>query len=75
MNKTKFNLTKREEEALCLILKGYSNTEMAKCMSVSVHTVKAHIESIYRKFGVHNKVQAVLFAIINKIVDVNNYKI
>lgn len=75
MNKTKFNLTKREEEALSLILKGYSNTEMAKSMSVSVHTVKAHIESIYRKFGVHNKVQAVLFAIINKIVDVNNYKI
>ncbi len=75
MNKSKFNLTKREEEALSLILKGYSNTEMAKSMSVSVHTVKAHIESIYRKFGVHNKVQAVLFAIINKIVDVNNYKI
>ena len=68
--KTKL-LTKREKETLCLIIKGLSNEEIAKELVVSIHTIKAHIESIYRKFGVHNKVQAVIYAVKKQIININ----
>lgn len=49
-------LTTREKEILALIVEGKSNPEIARALIISTHTVKAHIESIYRKLGVHNKV-------------------
>ncbi len=58
-------LTQREKDTLTLIINGKSNPEIAKALNISVHTVKAHIESIYRKLGVHNKVQAAVFAILH----------
>lgn len=67
MDKT-INLTQREKEILILLKEGKSNPEIAKTLSISIHTVKAHIESIYRKFGVHNKVQAVVHAVLYKLV-------
>lgn len=70
--KTKI-LTKREKETLLYIVKGFSNEEIAETLVVSIHTVKAHIESIYRKFGVHNKVQAAIYAIQNQIIQENEY--
>lgn len=66
------NLTIREEQVLNLLLRGHSNRSMAKIMSVTSHTIKAHLESIYRKFGVHNKVQAVIYAMVNRIGDLDN---
>lgn len=66
------SLTIREEQVLNLLLRGHSNRSMAKIMSVTSHTIKAHLESIYRKFGVHNKVQAVIYAMVNRIGDLDN---
>lgn len=66
------DLTLREKEVLELIIKGYSNPQIASELFVSIHTVKAHLESIYNKFNVHSKVEATVYAIINKIVDINN---
>ncbi len=71
MSKTKKTLTAREMETLLLIIKGYSNEEIAKTLVISIHTVKAHIESIYRKFNVHNKVQAAIYSVYYKIVDID----
>lgn len=62
-------LTQREHEILLMITKGYSNSKMAEVLSISTHTVKAHIGSIYKKFGVHNKVQAAMYAVYNNIID------
>ena len=64
-------LTHREKEILDLLIKGYSNHKIAKQLVISIHTVKAHIESIYRKFGVHNKVQAAIYAVYNHIIDID----
>jgi len=50
--------TSREKEVLELIVKGYTNKDIAKNLSISEHTVKAHKEKIYSKMNVHNKVQA-----------------
>lgn len=63
-----YNLTQREEQTLALIVAGNSNPEIAKMLKISLHTVKAHTESIYRKLNVHNKVQAAVYAVINQIV-------
>ncbi len=71
MNNTMIKLTKREQELLYLLVRGYSNTKIAKKMGISIHTVKAHIESIYRKFNVHNKVQAAIYSIYKGIIDIN----
>ena len=53
-------------------MKGYSNPQIASELFVSIHTVKAHLESIYNKFNVHSKVEATVYAIVNNIVDINS---
>ncbi|MCK7488712.1 MAG: response regulator transcription factor [Bacillus subtilis] len=45
-------LTERELEVLRLLVKGKSNTEIAKDLIVSVHTAKAHVCSILQKLCV-----------------------
>ncbi len=59
------NLTEREKEVLELIIQGKSNPQIANELILSIHTVKAHLESIFKKLGVHNKVQAAVYTIIN----------
>ena len=67
----KYNLTERELEVLSLLIQGYSNEVMSEKLIVSIHTVKSHIESIYQKLSVHNKVQAAVFAVKNNIVNID----
>jgi DNA-binding NarL/FixJ family response regulator len=52
-------LTEREIEILRLIAKGLSNNEAAKVLSLSRATVRTHLEHIYDKLEVTNRVEAV----------------
>ncbi len=52
-------LTPREQEILTYIAKGLSNKEAAKLLSVSVATVRTHLEHIYAKLDVTNRTEAV----------------
>ncbi|HNW25579.1 MAG TPA: LuxR C-terminal-related transcriptional regulator [Candidatus Gastranaerophilaceae bacterium] len=61
-------LTQREIEVLELIVKGKSNTEIAKELIVSVHTAKAHVCSILQKMSVDDRVQAAVKAIREGLV-------
>ncbi len=54
--------TPREREVLRLIVEGCSNNEIAQSMVVSRSTVKTHINNVYRKLGVRNRVQAAVQA-------------
>lgn len=67
-NKTDYNLTTREAQILKLITKGYSNTDIANELLVSINTTKAHVASILQKLEVDDRLQAALKAIKNKIV-------
>jgi DNA-binding NarL/FixJ family response regulator len=52
-------LTPREEQVLQMLAQGLANKEIAAELSISDHTVKFHISSIYDKLGVTNRVEAV----------------
>ena len=52
-------LSARETEILQLIAKGISNTEAAQALNLSKATIRTHLEHIYRKLEVTNRVEAV----------------
>jgi DNA-binding CsgD family transcriptional regulator len=49
------NLTPREKEVLKYLCLGYSNTEIAEKLIVSIHTSKAHVQHILDKFKAKNR--------------------
>lgn len=56
-------LTDRELEVLGLLGKGMSNKEIARDLSVSEKTVKAHVSSILNKLNLPGRTHAALFAV------------
>ncbi|HYG23904.1 MAG TPA: response regulator transcription factor [Verrucomicrobiae bacterium] len=53
-------LSQREEEILQELAKGYSTKEIADRTSVSVNTVRTHLQHIYEKLHVRSRTEAVL---------------
>ena len=51
-------LTTREEEVLRRTSLGQTNAQMADALGITVHAVKFHLASIFRKFGVKNRTEA-----------------
>jgi DNA-binding CsgD family transcriptional regulator len=58
-----FEISKREQEILEMILEGKNNREIDKALFISYHTVKNHVYNIYQKLGVRNRYQ--LMSLIN----------
>ena len=52
-------LSEREMDVLRLLDSSLSTAEMADALFVSVHTVRSHLKSVYSKFGVHSRYEAV----------------
>ncbi len=52
-------LTPRETEILQVLALGLTNKEIARQFSISEHTVKYHVDSIFSKLGVNNRTEAV----------------
>ncbi len=63
-----FNLTSRELQILQRIGKGENYQQIANILFISPKTVRNHIEKIYKKLHVHNKVDAVTVAMKNKLI-------
>jgi DNA-binding NarL/FixJ family response regulator len=51
-------LSSRELEVLDLACRGFTNAQVAVRLCVTVHAVKFHLASIYRKLGVTNRTEA-----------------
>ncbi|HEU0291938.1 MAG TPA: response regulator transcription factor [Anaerolineales bacterium] len=56
-------LSDREMEVLACVVRGMSNKEIAGLLGISHQTVKNHVTSILRKFGVEDRTQAVVYAL------------
>ncbi|HVP20417.1 MAG TPA: response regulator transcription factor [Anaerolineaceae bacterium] len=56
------DLSEREREILSLIADGYSNKEIAVRLTLSPHTVRNHITSIFAKLQVADRAQAIRLA-------------
>lgn len=65
MQKRKENttLSERELNILKLIKEILTNEEIANRLHISIHTVKVHINGIYRKLNARNRLEAVLTGI------------
>lgn len=58
-------LSKRELEVTELLVRGYSNSDIAKMLFISEHTVKDHTKHIYRKMNVHSRFE--LAALVTRL--------
>lgn len=56
-------LTAREAEVLGLITQGLSNDEIAQVTRLSINSIKSYIRSCYRKIGVENRSNAILWGV------------
>lgn len=56
------DLTEREVEVLNLVARGFSNSDIADELCISINTVKSHLKSILSKLNLENRTQAAAFA-------------
>jgi DNA-binding NarL/FixJ family response regulator len=63
------DLTRREEEVLELICKGYSNKEIADSLFISQKTVEGHKSNLMDKTQTKSAINLMLFAIKNQLID------
>ncbi|HBM3290106.1 TPA: response regulator transcription factor [Klebsiella michiganensis] len=54
------HLSQRQREILQLLAAGDSNKEISRTLNISTGTVKAHLESLYRRLDVKNRTQAAM---------------
>ena len=57
----KYNITKREQEILRLIIDGKNNKQIEEALFISYHTVKNHVYNLYQKLGVKNRYELMHF--------------
>ena len=63
-------LTDRELEVLRLVARGLNNREVAKQLFISENTVKNHVRNILEKLQLHSRMEAVMYAVREKLLDI-----
>ena len=63
-------LTDRELEVLKLVAQGMSNREIADDLYISENTVKNHVRNILEKLHLHSRMEAVVYAVREKLLDI-----
>nr|WP_175409409.1 response regulator transcription factor [Streptomyces sp. TRM64462] len=61
-------LTGRERDVFRLLVQGYGNAGIAEKLTLGESTVKSHVQSLYRKLGVQDRVQVVIYAYENGLI-------
>jgi NarL family two-component system response regulator LiaR len=63
-----FHLTDRELEVLVLLAEGLTNQQSAQRLSISVSTLKFHMNNVYDKLGVQTRSEALVLAAKNNLI-------
>jgi DNA-binding NarL/FixJ family response regulator len=63
-------LTDREMEVLRLVARGLGNREIAKELFISENTVKNHVRNILEKLQLHSRMEAVVYAVREKLLEI-----
>lgn len=61
-------LTGREVEVLCLLAQGLTDAQIAEQLVLSLHTIHAHLRTIYSKLGVTSRSAATRYAFEHQLV-------
>jgi DNA-binding NarL/FixJ family response regulator len=62
-------LTRRELDVLGALGDGLSNKAVARRLGISQHTVKFHLESLFRKLGVTSRTEAVRKGLRQRLIE------
>jgi two-component system NarL family response regulator len=63
-------LTPREMQVLKLVAQGLNNKDIAEKLFISENTVKNHIRNILDKLHLHSRMEAVVYAVKEKLLDI-----
>jgi DNA-binding NarL/FixJ family response regulator len=63
-------LTPREMEVLQHVAQGMHNREIAKALFISENTVKNHVRNILEKLHLHSRMEAVVYAVREKLLTI-----
>jgi two-component system, NarL family, nitrate/nitrite response regulator NarL len=63
-------LSPREREVLALLVQGANGRTVASTLSISLNTVRTHVQNILEKLQVHSRLEAATFAVRHGIVQV-----
>jgi two-component system NarL family response regulator len=63
-------LTERELEVLKLVAKGLNNRDIGSELFISENTVKNHVRNILEKLHLHSRMEAVVYAVREKLLDI-----
>ena len=63
-------LTEREMEVLQAMARGLNNRDIAKNLYISENTVKNHVRNILEKLQLHSRMEAVIYAVREKILEI-----
>ena len=67
-------LSQREKEILTCVVKGQTNKEIGQTLFLSTHTVITHRRNIVRKLEIHSTAGLTIYAIVNKLVEIDEIK-
>jgi two-component system NarL family response regulator len=62
-------LTEREMQVLKLVARGMNNRDIAKELYISENTVKNHVRNILEKLQIHSRMEAVMVAVREKLIE------
>ena len=68
-------LSSREKEIVIYVAKGLSNKEIADRLNLSIHTVTTHRRNISAKLQIHTPAGLTIFAIVNKLVSLQEIQV
>jgi DNA-binding NarL/FixJ family response regulator len=63
-------LTDRELDVLQLVAQGLNNREIGKRLFISENTVKNHVRNILEKLQLHSRMEAAMYAVREKLIDI-----